>query len=132
MYPPTLRKLDTVIDSIQDKPACSPICDHSQVCVKCGRPKCRDYVIQHRSRGLMCFCGGGEWRVPVEREDGLSMTSWDMIHVTVPSLASINVRDVHRIVLSLPQITQFELITQVLSDNKQIMKDVKKWARVTK
>lgn len=51
-----------VDDDISLKPNCSPMCDHSQVCERCGRPKCIKSMMHSRLHGYSCYCGSQTWR----------------------------------------------------------------------
>ena len=50
-----------VDDDIYTKPDCSPMCNHQEVCSRCGRPHCIKSMSHSRLYGYACVCGSSEW-----------------------------------------------------------------------
>lgn len=39
------------------------ICNHDEVCSRCGRARCVSTMRHTRLNGYECFCGGREWEL---------------------------------------------------------------------
>ena len=50
-----------VDDDIYTKPDCSPVCNHREVCSRCGRPHCIKSMQHSRLHGYICYCGSSEY-----------------------------------------------------------------------
>lgn len=58
-----------VDDEMYLKPNCGPVCDHSEVCFKCGRPHCIKSMMHSRLNGYTCICGSFDYKKVIEYPD---------------------------------------------------------------